>query len=98
MQAYAPLGDPAAVLPDRRLRNRLDWMIETFSDQPERSIPHASGNRNDMDASYDFFKNSRVSPGGVVASCLPDTQTRLEGCQRVLAIQDTTDLNFSGLL
>src|SRR5262245_5303510 len=97
MQAYAPLGDPASVLPDRRLRLRLDWMIDTFSQQPPRSIPHVSGDRNHMDASYNFFKNTRVQPPGVVATCLPQAQQRLAGCSRVLAIQDTTDLNFSGL-
>src|SRR5262249_51941226 len=85
-------------LPDRRLRSRLDWMIDTFAEQPSRSIPHVSGNRNDMDATYDFFKNSRVSPGAVVACCLPDTLQALQGCPRVLALHDTTDLNFSGLL
>jgi hypothetical protein len=98
MEAYGPLGAPARVLPDKRLRRRLNWMIQTFSEQPSRSIPHVIGNRNDMDASYDFFKNTRVHPCSVVTTCLADTQQRLQGCDRVLAIQDTTDLNFSGLL
>jgi hypothetical protein len=97
MQAYAPLGARAAVLPDRRLRQRLDHMLRTFAEQPNRSIPQATGSRNDMDAAYDFFKNPRVRPAVVVASCLGDTLRWLGGCPRVLAAQDTTDLNFSGL-
>ena len=98
MQAYAPLGAPAAGLPDRRLRQRLEGMIQTFSAQPSRSIPHKSGNRNAMDATYAFFKNTRVQPPSVLTTCLPDTLQHLRDCPRVLALQDTTDLNFSGLL
>jgi hypothetical protein len=98
MQAYAPLGTPAKLLPDHRLRQRLEWMVQTFSDQPQRSTPQASGDRNAMDATYQFFKNPRVAPGAIVASCLEDTRQRLRGCPRVLAVQDTSDFNFSGLL
>jgi hypothetical protein len=97
MKAYAPLGEAALPLPDLRLRRRLDVLVETFAEQPQRSIPQATGNRNDMDAAYDFFKNPRVRPPAIVRSCLGDTLRRLQGCQRVLAIQDASDLNFSSL-
>src|SRR5207302_6755738 len=62
MQGYAPLDPSASVLPDHRLLQRLEFMVQTFAEQPERSIPQATGNRNDMDAAYDFFKNPRVLP------------------------------------
>jgi hypothetical protein len=97
MQGYAPLDPPASVLPDRRLLRRLEFMVQRFAQQPERSIPQATGNRNDMDAAYDFFKNPRVVPAGVVASCLPQAVQGLGECRRVLAIQDGCDFNFSGL-
>jgi len=97
MQAYVPLSGRALPLPDRRLRNRLDFMVDTFAEQPQRSIPQATGNRNDMDAVYSFFDNQRVCPAGIVCSCLPQTLQRLDGCRRVLAIQDTSDLNYSSL-
>jgi hypothetical protein len=96
MQGYAPLGVPAQSLPDQRLLARLALLLETFSAQPERSIPLVTGNRNDMDAAYNFFKNQRVSPPAIVAACLDDTVQRLAGCPRVLAIQDTCDLNYAG--
>ena len=97
MQAYAAMPGSAPVLPDRRLHNRLQRMLDSFSDQPHRSIPQASGNRNAMDAAYNFFKNRRVQPGAVVRACLAYTLDNLHGCQRVLAVQDTSEANFSGL-
>jgi len=97
MQGYAPLDPSVSVLPDRRLLQRLESMVQTFAQQPERSIPQATGNRNDMDAAYDFFKNPRVGPAGVVASCLPQTLHGLGDCRRLLAIQDSSDFNFGGL-
>lgn len=100
MLTYTPLPLPTEStkpLPDSRLRQRLHWLVETFSRQYQCSIPQATGNRNDMDATYQFFKNPRVHPAAVVASCLPGIAPDGEGCLRVLALQDSTDLNYSGL-
>lgn len=96
MQTYAPLGK-SACLPDARLDRRLQLMLEQFTAQPDCSIPLATSTRNDMDAAYLFFANRRVHPSAIVAACLPETLTRLDGCQRVLAIQDASDLNFDTL-
>jgi hypothetical protein len=96
MQSYAPLA-PTRPLPDARLSERLDFLIDTFAEQPQRSIPLVTGNRNDMDAAYNFFKNRRVSPAAIVAGCREDTLQRLGDCRRVLAVQDACDLNYSGL-
>jgi Transposase DNA-binding/Transposase Tn5 dimerisation domain len=97
MQSYAPLGDPVQPLRDGRLRRRLGCLVDTFAERLECSIPQATGNRNDMDAAYQFFKNQRVGPAAIVASCLAETLQRLDGCSRVLAVQDTSDLNYAGL-
>jgi hypothetical protein len=85
------------VLPDKRLLDRLAWMVETFSRQPACSIPQATATRNPMGATYEFFKNPRVDPEGIVASCLPATLANLRGCSRVLAIQDSSEANFDSL-
>src|SRR5690348_14744271 len=97
MQAYAPLPAPASCLPDLRLQRRLHTLIDTFAEQPQCSIPHSTGNRNDMDAAYNFFKNPRMDAAAIVSCCVPETVQRLAGCARVLALQDTTDLNYSSL-
>jgi hypothetical protein len=72
-------------------------MVDTFADQTERSIPQATGNRRDMDAAYAFFQNRRVAPESILASSLPQTLQRLGTARRVLAVQDGSDFNFSGL-
>ena len=96
METYGPMA-PTRPLPDKRLANRLAAMIDCFSARPDCTIPEATSGRNDMDATYDFFKNQRVSPGAIIAACLPDALAHLpEGC-RVLAIQDCSDLNYSAL-
>src|SRR3989442_6202163 len=88
MDSYAPLLATPAVLPDQRLRDRLRLLVDTFSHKPNASIPQATGNRNDMDATYLFFANQRVCPPAIVADCLPQTLQLLAGCNRVLAVQD----------
>lgn len=97
MDGYGPLDGSAGVLPDKRLRERLAWMIDTFSQQPTRTIPEATATRNPMEATYEFFKNPRVGPENIVASCLPTTLAHLRGCRRVLAIQDSSEANFDSL-
>jgi hypothetical protein len=96
VRVYAPLEDTFG-LPEVRLERRLGVLIEQFAAQPGGSIPLASFSHNDMDAAYAFFANPRVCPAAIVAACLPETLARLEGCQRILALQDTSDLNFTGL-
>jgi hypothetical protein len=96
MDGYGPLG-PGRALPDKRLRDRLGVMLDCFSARPDCTIPEATSGRNDMDAAYDFFKNQRVCPGATVFCCLGYTLANLQGCGRVLAIQDSSDLNYSAL-
>lgn len=97
MQTYAPLSDSLFPLPDARLGRRLDLMIDQFDTQPNATIPQATEDRNHMDAAYAFFDNDRVSPGGIVQSCLTEVHRHLEGHRRLLCISDTSDFNFSSL-
>ena len=97
MPGYAPLVPAVAVLPDRRWRQRLQVGVHTLDQQPQRSLPQATGNRNDMDAAYQFFKNPRVRPQGVLVTCRPGVLHGLGDCRRVLALQDGCDFNFGGL-
>jgi hypothetical protein len=98
MHCYAPLLGPMTPLPDRRLRRRLRRLLDALTDQPNCTIPQATANRNDMDGAYALFANTaRVTPTAIVASCLPETLARLDDGPRILALQDTTELNFAGL-
>lgn len=97
MESYKPLSGSARALPDKRLQDRLAAMLACFSARPDCTIPEATSNRNDMDATYGFFQNTRVCPDGVVTTCLSSTLANLEGCCRILSLQDSSDLNYSAL-
>lgn len=97
MHPYQPLPSYTQVLPDRRLRNRLGQLVEQFVSQPEASIPQATAQRNAMDAAYQFFGNRRVDVEAIVATSLQYTLDNLQDCSRILAIQDTTDVNYDSL-
>jgi hypothetical protein len=97
VQVYSPLEEFVRPL-EARLCRRLETMLEQFTAQPGCSIPQASDDRNAMDAAYLFFANEHVSPAGVVHGCLPATQQAVQQHSRVLAVQDTSDFNFSTLL
>lgn len=55
------------------------------------------GNRQELKAYYRFIGNKReaINPAGILSSHRRQTIRRIKGRQRVLAIQDTTDLDFS---
>ena len=42
-------------LPDKRLRDRLEQIVEQLSAAPERSIPGACGGWRESKAAYRFF-------------------------------------------
>jgi hypothetical protein len=82
-------------LPDERLVNRLERIIEQFSANPTASIPQACGTPWDTKATYRFLDNERVTPAGIIAGQRAATQQRLTGLAQVLLVQDTTSFNFS---
>jgi hypothetical protein len=96
VQIYKPLEDCTSRL-ESRLRDRLDVMIEQFTAQPGCSIPRPAKTATPMDATYNFFANEHVSPPAILACRQPSTRAALEACPRVLAIQDTSDFNYSSL-
>lgn len=96
MLVYTPLPEWCSRL-EARLRSRLDTLLDQFTAQPGVSIPQATEDRNAMDAAYGFFANPRVSPLAVLDSCQPALQAALQDQPRILALQDTTEFNFSSL-
>lgn len=97
MCSYQPLPSCTRSLPDKRLRTRLNQLVGQLASQPEAPIPQATGGRNAMDAAYQFFDNRRVSPEAIVATSVGYTLGNLHESQRILAIQDTTDINYHRL-
>lgn len=82
-------------LGDARLQRRLKMLVEQFVQQPEAPIPQACGNWAQSKAAYRFFDNGKVDPQEILRS---HTQGTLERCREqavILAVQDTTELNYS---
>jgi len=84
-----------AKLGDLRLSKRLTLIAETLINHPTSSIPQACGSWNITKATYRFFNNDKVTDQAIIASHLAATQKRLPSQSTVLAIQDTTQLDFT---
>lgn len=82
-------------LGDKRLQKRLIKIAQDFTKQPNASIPKSSGNWADTKASHRFFSNYRVSDKAMLSSHLKATIDRISEQKVVLAVQDTTSLNYT---
>jgi hypothetical protein len=85
-----------ANLGDQRLNQRLSALAEDFIAQPEASIPKVTGNWGQACAAYRFFDNEKVSMEKILESHQKSTVERMKGHPVILAVQDSTALNFSG--
>ncbi len=86
--AYTDLGDP------RRTR-RLIQMVEDFAAQPGASVPQACGTRAKTKAAYRLWDDEYVTPDAIQASHRASTVERAERQGVVLAVQDTTELDYA---
>lgn len=87
----------AAELGDARLTARLVEMARLVGAQPSASLPQAcTGEPGALKAAYRFFDNDGVEAQEMLRSHVAATYTRVAGERRVLTVQDTTYLDFSG--
>jgi hypothetical protein len=85
----APLGD-------RRLVQRLVKIAQKLGDRPTASIPQACGAWDQIKGAYRFFDNHRVAEDRILAPHFRASQERARGQAVVLAVQDTTQFDFTG--
>ena len=85
----------SALLGDARLTQRLVTLVDTLSQHPTASLPEACGSWPDTKASYRFFDNDRVTPAAILAAHQDATVTRVREHAVILAVQDTTTVNFT---
>lgn len=95
MQSWASEELRYVQLGDARLNKRLMKMVEDFAAQPESSVPQASGNWASTKGAYEFWKNGKVEPDAIIQAHEQSTMERLMSQDTVIAIQDTTDLDFT---
>ena len=110
MSSSTPLTDPIADnqlwaariaaeadLPDQRLNTRLERVLLDFASRPTDSIPQATGSSAQAKAAYRFFANERIDADDLLQPLADVTAGILHGLKTVLAVQDSSSLNFSTL-
>ena len=84
-----------ADLGDVRRNRRLVRIVEDLAASPESSVPLASRDRAALQGMYDFWANPRIRAEDIFAAHRASTIDRIERYPIVLAIQDTTELDYS---
>src|SRR6266498_2977784 len=82
-------------LGDARLNRRLLIMAEAFGAQPAAPINQASADWQDTKAAYAFFARERALPAEILLPHQQRTLERMAAHALILAIQDTTFLNYT---
>lgn len=84
-----------ANLPDQRLNRRLQIMAGDFFARPTMNIPQACGSRAKAKAAYRFLDHPQVHLDSVLSGHYRATGRRVASYPVVLAVQDTTELNYT---
>jgi hypothetical protein len=91
--AEEEFGD--AELGDVRRTARLVQLATILGAQPSASLPDATDDPASLKAAYRFFDNDYVRAEAMLASHIQSTTRRMQAVERVLAVQDTTYLDWT---
>lgn len=69
--------------------------MQSFCSQPDASIPQATGSWDKTKGAYRFMDNPRVTPIKILEPHYEATKSRIGEEEVVLAVQDTSYLNFT---
>jgi Transposase DNA-binding/Transposase Tn5 dimerisation domain len=94
--AQAEFG--AAELGDARRTARLVQMARELGERPEASLPQALEHGAALKAAYRFFDNCEIAHEKILASHVMSSLQRMQGRPVVLAVQDTTFIDYSSHL
>lgn len=84
-----------AELGDARLNRRLELVVEQWLDQPQATIPVACGSWAATRGAYRLLDNAAVIPEALVAGVGQATVARCPEGGVLLAIQDTTSIDYT---
>jgi hypothetical protein len=84
-----------AQLGDARLTERLIGLARDFYGKPQAQIPQLCGSRAKTKAAYRFFSHPACTMEAILASHYEASAERAATQPVVLAVQDTTSLNYS---
>jgi hypothetical protein len=82
-------------LGDKRRNQRLIKIVEDLSAMPHASVTQAARDEAAVQGIYEFWGNVRVKAHEILAAHRDSTFSRVEEQEIVLAVQDTTELDFS---
>ena len=82
-------------LSDERLMRRAQLIMTQMGQRPGDSLPQACGNWSQTKAAYRFLDNDAVDPQRLLAAHTEAALGRMRAHAVVLALQDTTTLNYS---
>jgi Transposase DNA-binding/Transposase Tn5 dimerisation domain len=80
---------------DQRLNRRAARVLDTLGAKPTVSIPAACKGWSETQAAYRFFAQERVTAQEILAPHTQCTLERARGRSVVLAIQDTSELDYT---
>lgn len=81
-------------LGDKRLTARLVTLARSLANAPDTPLPQALPQWRDLKAAYRFFDNVKAVPEHILAGHIDATWSRVLAVPIVLAVQDTTYLNW----
>ena len=79
---------------DKRLTSRLVTLARSLACAPDTPLPQALPQWRDLKAAYRFFDNAKAVPEHILAGHIDATWSRISAVPIVLAVQDTTYLNW----
>jgi len=88
-------GMGSMIVGDVRLSDRGDWLVERIVATGSLVLRRVGGDRAGEISSHRFLDNERVSAEAIVDGLARRTQAACSG-RRVVAVQDTTEVNFAG--
>lgn len=91
--AETELGD--AKFGDKRLTKRFVQLTRDLAAEPEGSVTQACGSWAGTKGTYRFWDNEKVTPEKIRAAHREKTIKRAKAYGTVLAVQDTTSLNYT---
>lgn len=91
--AEEELGE--AEIGDRRLSKRLVSIAQAFYARPQANIPQACQTRAETKAAYRFLDHPETSMETILESHYQATVARMSREALILAVQDTTSLNYT---
>lgn len=88
-------GSKKSELGDRRLDDRLEKLVDDFTDKPNATIPEACGSEAKTKAAYRFFDSENVKVEDILKWSYTETEEHIINHKLILIAQDTSNIDFT---